>query len=264
MRNNDKPDNWVNTAVRATKYLAVGALVAVSASKGRDAIREYMNDRASARQECQTPAGELPDYDGLMEENKPKVAKGRVVLDPGHGYNNRNNNIYDPGAVASDHQEADIALSQALKIRDLLEAKGYEVVLTRYDNKTSTPLSSRSGIADNEKADLMVSLHCNAASPSANGYEIFCETGDESSDSAADAILNSMSRHMPSARNRGTKTNNFRVFNGSTPTVLVESGFITNSDDLKYLTDNDPDVEQAIAEGIDDYLSGAKQYLAQE
>ena len=54
-----------------------------------------------------------------------------IVLDPGHGMNNRKQGVYDLGAVVGGVYEAEIVLNQANKIKDILENKDYEVYLTR-------------------------------------------------------------------------------------------------------------------------------------
>jgi N-acetylmuramoyl-L-alanine amidase len=93
---------------------------------------------------------------------------GRVVLDPGHGG-------HDTGTIGSKGlQEKDLALDiskrVALLIRDRL---GAEVVLTRSDD-TFVPLERRTEIANEEKADLFVSIHANASrKETASGVETF-------------------------------------------------------------------------------------------
>lgn len=177
--------------------------------------------------------------------------KGVVVLDPGHGMNNRGNGRYDPGAIGGGVQEADIVLDQARKIKDILEKDGYEVLLTRSDNKTPTTLGARSRFSNEHRADAYVSLHCNAAGPSAEGFEVYGNAA------FAEDIDASLAKHLPAGtRNRGVKNADFQVLrNTKAPSVLVESGFITNDEDRTYLTDAKPDVEEGIAEAIEKYLS---------
>ncbi|MFH1000850.1 MAG: N-acetylmuramoyl-L-alanine amidase [Bacteroidota bacterium] len=79
-----------------------------------------------------------------------------VVIDAGHGGK-------DPGALGRSSREKDIVLSVALKAGELItnNLKGVKVVYTR---KTDVfiPLNTRAQIANNNKADLFISIHCNS------------------------------------------------------------------------------------------------------
>ncbi len=77
-----------------------------------------------------------------------------VVLDAGHGGK-------DPGAVANGVREKDINLKAALTLGNILENKGVDV---RYTRKTDVylKLGQRTAFANDNKADVFVSIHCNA------------------------------------------------------------------------------------------------------
>lgn len=79
-----------------------------------------------------------------------------VVIDAGHGGK-------DPGAVGSMSKEKDIALSVAKKLGQKINAghSDVKVVYTRSTDKF-IPLDERPRIANREKAQLFISLHCNA------------------------------------------------------------------------------------------------------
>ncbi len=92
----------------------------------------------------------------------------KVVIDAGHGGK-------DPGAVGKNSREKDITLSIALKLRDAInkELPEVEVVLTR-SKDVFVELHRRAKIANNSKADLFISIHCNSAkSKAAHGVETF-------------------------------------------------------------------------------------------
>ncbi len=91
----------------------------------------------------------------------------RIVLDPGHGGK-------DPGAVGRrGSKEKEITLALAKKIKPLLVAKGYEVLLTRTTDKY-VGLDERTAFANKNQADLFVSIHTNASrSRKARGIETY-------------------------------------------------------------------------------------------
>lgn len=77
-----------------------------------------------------------------------------VVLDAGHGG-------HDPGAVANGIREKDLNLKAALRLGEMLEEYGVDV---KYTRKTDVylKLAERSAYANNSKANVFVSVHCNA------------------------------------------------------------------------------------------------------
>jgi len=93
----------------------------------------------------------------------------RIVLDPGHGGK-------DPGAVGHSRNnfEKDVALTVAKKLkRILLEQMNVEVLLTR-ENDDFVSLQKRTKFANEKKADLFISIHCNAhRKKTANGIEVY-------------------------------------------------------------------------------------------
>ena len=98
----------------------------------------------------------------------PRAALQTVVIDPGHGGE-------DVGVRgASGVEEKQIALDVARRLRTLLETRlGVRVLLTR-DGDIATAAESRVATANNNKADLFLSLHANAApSPAVAGAEVY-------------------------------------------------------------------------------------------
>ncbi len=89
-----------------------------------------------------------------------------VVLDAGHGG-------ADPGNLGSGFQEKNIALEVTLKIGERLEKeKGVQVVYTRKDD-VFVELWKRGNIANDVKADLFVSVHCDSHDSQAYGAGTF-------------------------------------------------------------------------------------------
>ena len=154
-----------------------------------------------------------------------------VCIDAGHGGK-------DPGAESGGVQEKDIALTVALKVGALL--KDCEVIYTRTED-VYVGLSERALIANQAKADLFVSIHCNSApSASANGMEVYVHTTrSAASTRAAHAIYD---RLLPASglRGRGVKANDYAVLRETVmPAVLVELGFVSNDGDRAKLISED-------------------------
>jgi N-acetylmuramoyl-L-alanine amidase len=80
-----------------------------------------------------------------------------IVIDAGHGGK-------DPGAHGSYSLEKTVALDIALKLRDAIHQTFPEikVIMTRSDN-TFIPLNHRSEIANDNNANLFISIHCNSS-----------------------------------------------------------------------------------------------------
>jgi N-acetylmuramoyl-L-alanine amidase len=91
----------------------------------------------------------------------------RIVIDAGHGGK-------DPGASAHGVTEAELVLDVALRLETLLlQQPGMEVILTRRTNEF-LPLEERTEIANDESADLFLSIHANASSrAAARGVETY-------------------------------------------------------------------------------------------
>ena len=90
-----------------------------------------------------------------------------IVIDPGHGGK-------DPGASANGVTEKNVNLGIGLELEKVLQARGYNVVMTRRTD-VYLKLQERTDIANNVKADLFVSIHVNAlpSKTSMTGFEIY-------------------------------------------------------------------------------------------
>jgi N-acetylmuramoyl-L-alanine amidase len=104
-----------------------------------------------------------------------------VVLDPGHGG-------IDPGAERDGQSEADLMLTFARALKEvLLRDGGFQVVLTR-DEDVFVPLETRSSIARRAGAHVFISLHADAlAEGEAVGATIYT-LADTASDEASQAL----------------------------------------------------------------------------
>jgi len=93
---------------------------------------------------------------------------GKIVIDPGHGG-------HDTGTIGPDGLlEKELVVDVGRRLGKLLEARlGAEVIYTRKDD-TFIPLETRTAIANQEQADLFVSIHANSShDANARGVETY-------------------------------------------------------------------------------------------
>jgi len=176
-----------------------------------------------------------------------------VIVDPGHGGR-------DPGAPASAISalaEKVIVLSIGNEVARRLRAAGVKVVSSRSTNRF-IELDDRAALADTHQADLLVSIHADAApNADARGATMYiARQASVRSRRAAEAIERAL--RASGFVVRGIRRADFRVLVGhSRPSVLVECGYLTNRHDARLL--NTPSqrfrIAAAIAAGINNYLS---------
>lgn len=171
-----------------------------------------------------------------------------VIIDPGHGGS-------DAGAVGvSGLREKDVVFSISQQVAQILQQNGVQAVMTRLDDRT-VELEPRVDMANRMNATLFVSIHANAATnAAASGIETYYYS---SGSRLAQYIQNSIMSSFSQLPNRGVKQARFYVLrNTSMPSVLVETGFVTNNYDAYMLGDpaQRSRMAQAIAQGILQYL----------
>jgi len=156
----------------------------------------------------------------------------KICIDAGHGGT-------QPGAVGYfGTKEKDITLQVALQLRDVLKNAGVEVVMTRDSDKDvrtakqSNELQARCDVANNSKADVFISIHCNASNDSsAHGTETWYYPKDAKSKTLAQFIQTELVKQI-GLKDRGVKQGNYYVTRYTKmPAVLVELAFISNPEE---------------------------------
>ncbi len=207
---------------------------------------------------------------------------GRIVVDAGHGG-------HDTGTIGPNGlEEKDLVLEVALRLGKLLEKRmGAEVVYTR-DDDTFIPLETRTAVANQNQADLFISVHANSShDPGARGVETyylnFTSSPDALEVAARENAVSEKSIHElqdlvkkialkekieesrefagdvqqalyssvsgRGVRNRGVKKAPFIVLIGANmPSILAEIAFVSNPTDAKRLKASD--YRQKIAEAL--------------
>lgn len=204
----------------------------------------------------------------------PDVGKVQtVVLDPGHGG-------HDKGQVSRYGAEKDFALDVARKLRPILQAKGFKVIMTR-EGDYFVPLEVRAKIANSAHNSIFVSIHFNATNddPNATGFEIFSFT-PRGAPSTSDGNVTSRSFNMQPGStvdaqsmalsaciyhsvlgqlheyDRGIKRARFAVLRlTKVPAILIECGFLTDNGESKLISNKDwrAKLAGAIGIGIENY-----------
>lgn len=181
------------------------------------------------------------------DANKP-LAGITVALDAGHG-------SQDPGALGlaqlTGPTESNINRATAEAVKIHLEAMGATVLLpaqldlnSRFNERMQPAISGR--------ADLFISLHCNATTANANGVNA---TGTELyyyegiGKKLGESLMSTMVAHTGRA-NRGVRYYAFRVtLNSLAPSVLMEMGYMTNPSDYDSLCSKEGIYQTALAIG---------------
>jgi N-acetylmuramoyl-L-alanine amidase len=190
---------------------------------------------------------------GLREElrqaQRAGIADSLVVLDPGHGGEDRG------GATERGWIEADLCWDLASRIARRLTGTGARVRFSRTEAEGPSD-SERARRANQLEADAFVSLHLNSHNEEAAGgastyYFISSRTGEALADSIQNALVN---LGVKDCRSHGRSYPILRETR--MPAVLVEPLFITNPLEEKMLEDPDfrTALADAVAEGIERYF----------
>lgn len=153
----------------------------------------------------------------------------------------------DPGAVGNGHREADVA---RLYSKDLVALTG---AIDATDNSAVSVNDNLNKIKANVNRvsgdnDWNISIHLNAATPAATGVEVFAYGSDKEGMAKA-AEISAKLAAIYGIPNRGAKDGSGLFVINSTKghMLLIELGFISNSNDLNQILNKRPQAVQAIA-----------------
>jgi len=177
-----------------------------------------------------------------------------IVVDPGHGGP-------DTGAIGStETREKNNNLAIGLKLAGLLRSAGAQVIMTRSTDVTPavgtyselSDLQARVKIANDQNADLYISLHNDAFSnPDVGGITTYYSSASPVAAQSKDLATSIQSELVKSIAltSRGVKDANFYVIkNTKMPAVLVEVGFISNPTEEQLL--QSPEFQSKAALGV--------------
>lgn len=209
-------------------------------------------------------AREASEYVRTSSMAAEKTKKLCVVIDPGHGG-------FDPGKVGVNGvEEKDLNLIIAKKLKDYLEQRDIEVILTReteaglYDegssNKKVQDMKRRIVSIEEANPLMTVSIHQNSyQEEKIKGAQVFYYSGSEEGKALAEWIQTSMVERLDPSNHRAAKANDsyYMLTKTKSPIVIVECGFLSNWEEAEKLcTEEYQDkAAWAIHMGVMQYLS---------
>ena len=203
-----------------------------------------------------------------------------IVIDPGHqakanleqepiGPDARETKYKVTGGttgVVTGKPEYVLTLEASNLLKDHLEKKGFQVILTRTSHDVDISNQERAEIANRHGADLFVRLHADGSeSAETSGFSVLVPAKDnpytaaiyEDSYRAAQTVLTYISKEIPIHQNGLFFRNDMSGFNWSkVPVILPEIGFMTNPEEDKKLSDEVylTHVMELLASGIEEYV----------
>lgn len=201
----------------------------------------------------------LKDHIGVFQAT---IIRGKIVIDAGHGG-------FDPGKVGTQGTlEKDINLKIALKLKEVLEAEHYQVIMTRtsdcglYEegdsNKKRTDLYNRVKIVNENDAILAVSIHQNSFSQaSSKGAQVFYHSTSSEGEKLANIMQETIKASIGDGNHRVAKENSsyYLLKKTNCPLVIVECGFLSNVEEEALLLTEEyqQKMAEAIGKGIMEY-----------
>ena len=192
----------------------------------------------------------------------------KIVVDAGHG-------APDGGAVYSDGvEEAGLNLEIAEKLRDALEDEGFLVIMTREDENNiadtdkqkslremkSSDLNNRVNIANNSGADIMISIHMNKFEGGSSwGWQTFYSKNSDEGKRLATLVQSSIQKNIDRVNKRvALSIEGIKIVDKTNiPVIIVECGFLSNTEDLRLLQTEE--YQNKIVIGI---IDGVKEFYS--
>lgn len=196
-----------------------------------------------------------------------QMAEKTFLIDPGHGGT-------FPGRVNDQVLEKNINLAIAAKLNQFLQESGAVTIMTRTEDIDLIPedskdeklllqqradLEQRVQMAQDEEADLFISIHCNSIpNDKWTGAQTFYNAEDPESKKLALSIQNRLMGQLKNTEREALPRADTYLFRNATiPTVIVECGFLSNVEETNLLCSEEyqEQLAWAIYLGISDYLA---------
>ncbi|EEL85767.1 N-acetylmuramoyl-L-alanine amidase [Bacillus cereus AH1272] len=212
-------------------------------------------------------------------ESNEKQGKFLVVIDPGHQQKaNLNLEPIGPGAatqkykvtdgttgVVTKKRESVLVLEMAFLLKEKLEAKGIQVLMTRTAHEVDISNKERATFANDHKANLFLRLHADGSeNQNQSGFAVLtpAEGSPYTKEIYAESLQISQTIINKMRQNHQVKVNGIKFrddlsgFNWSkVPGVLLELGFMSNPEEDKKLSDPQyvNSLLQSVTDSVDEY-----------
>ena len=281
IRSNDASSLAIDLGPRFTSFRSATLPI----DDGMRVTIDLVGDQPDTPPAAPTTTQAAPINPTLPDPTSSGAGLGTIAIDAGHGGD-------DVGATgAGGTLEKNVTLAVARRIKATLEARlGMRVVMTRDDDRV-VAIESRSALANNNKAELFVSIHANASfRPEAGGATIYVAAlkevgvgGDhvgserlpvfgggmrtieilpwgfsqiphrEKSEELAQDIATAFTNKVPVSQ-RAIERAPLRVLESANmPAVLVEMGYLTNAQQESALSGNE--LQTALAQSVVDGIA---------
>lgn len=243
--------------------------------KQEEVPAEEKKEEATPVQPAEQP---LQNNEQKVESNE-KQGKFLVVIDPGHQQKaNLNLEPIGPGAttqkykvtdgttgVVTKKREAVLVLEMASVLKEKLEAKGIQVLMTRTSQDVDISNKERATFANDHKADLFLRLHADGSeNPNQSGFAVLtpAEGSPYTKDIYAESLQISQTIVNKMRENHQVKVNGIKFrddlsgFNwAKVPGVLLELGFMSNPEEDKKLSDPQyvNSLLQSVTDSVEEY-----------
>ncbi|MBE7095881.1 N-acetylmuramoyl-L-alanine amidase [Bacillus cereus] len=243
--------------------------------KQEEVPAEEKKEEATPAQSTEQP---LQNNEQKVESNE-KQGKFLVVIDPGHQQKaNLNLEPIGPGAttqkykvtdgttgVVTKKREAVLVLEMASVLKEKLEAKGIQVLMTRTSQDVDISNKERATFANDHKANLFLRLHADgSANPNQSGFAVLtpAEGSPYTEEIYAESLQISQTIVNKMRENHQVKVNGIKFrddlsgFNwAKVPGVLLELGFMSNPQEDKKLSDPQyvNSLLQSVTDSVDEY-----------
>ena len=195
----------------------------------------------------------------FVTSNEVQVSKHTVVLDAGHGGS-------DPGKVGINGAlEKDLNLQITMRIKEMLEKKGIQVVLTRQtdemlcqanaSNRKQEDMKRRVELINEAKPFLAVSIHQNSYTDlQVLGAQVFYYSESEEGKKMAECMQNALLEADPDNTRQAKANDSYYLLKRTqVPTIIVECGFLSNPLEAEKLKTKEyqETIANAIVNGIE-------------
>ncbi|WP_082989635.1 N-acetylmuramoyl-L-alanine amidase [Christensenella intestinihominis] len=215
--------------------------------------------------------GEMAPAEGEAQTLKQIIpADGgiKVIVDPGHG----DTDVGTKG-VSTGRLEKEVNLEIALKLKAVLEGKGYTVIMTRESDepiaaadepdakvRKAADMAKREEIIRTANADVFVSIHQNffEQGSGAAGPQVFYRDREAPGYRLAQYVQSALNEQLDIANPRDVNSGDYQLLRpGSQASIIVECGFFSNPEEEQKLQKDDYQeaIARAVGSGIETYLS---------